>query len=107
MASEESVADSGGPVRIPVEESLDLPAFRAADARDLVADYVDAAAEIGLPVVRVIHGRGRGVLRGLVQASLEAHPLVDAFWDDPESRLGATVARLVHRSSSPRNPDGI
>jgi hypothetical protein len=31
----------------------------------------------------------------MVQAVLERHPLVEAFWDAPESHLGATVARLA------------
>jgi dsDNA-specific endonuclease/ATPase MutS2 len=43
----------------------------------------------------LIHGRGRGVQRGLVQALLDHHPLVIEFWDAPESHLGATIARLM------------
>jgi dsDNA-specific endonuclease/ATPase MutS2 len=45
--------------------------------------------------VRVIHGRGRGVQRGIVQAALERHPRVIEFRDDTASHLGATLARLV------------
>jgi DNA-nicking Smr family endonuclease len=45
--------------------------------------------------VRLIHGRGKGVQRGIVQQALENHPLVAAFWDAPETHLGATVARLT------------
>ena len=41
-----------------------------------------------------MHGRGTGVQRGNVQATLEQHPLVTAFWDDPGSHLGATVASI-------------
>jgi hypothetical protein len=37
------------------------------------------------------------VQRGIVQATLERHPLVVEFWDDSQSHLGATVARLVGR----------
>jgi hypothetical protein len=33
-----------------------------------------------------------------VQAALERHPLVEAFWDAPETHLGATVARLAART---------
>ena len=53
-----------------------------------------AAHEAGFREVRLIHGRGTGVQRGIVQAALDRHPLVEAFWDAPESHLGATVARL-------------
>ena len=53
-----------------------------------------AACEAGLREVRLIHGRGKGVQRGIVQQVLDRHPLVVEFWDAPESHLGATVARL-------------
>ena len=60
----------------------------------MVAEYIDAAAEAGLREVRLVHGRGRGVQRGIVQAALDRHPLVAEFWDDTASHLGATIARL-------------
>jgi dsDNA-specific endonuclease/ATPase MutS2 len=44
--------------------------------------------------VRLIHGRGQGVQRGIVQAALERHPRVVSFADDPASHLGATIAAL-------------
>jgi dsDNA-specific endonuclease/ATPase MutS2 len=44
--------------------------------------------------VRLIHGRGIGVQRAVVQRVLRAHPLVADFNDAPESHLGATVARM-------------
>ena len=46
--------------------------------------------------MRLIHGRGKGVQRGIVQQTLENHPLVVEFWDATETHLGATVARLRH-----------
>jgi DNA-nicking Smr family endonuclease len=83
-----------GPVRIPVEGELDLHAFAPADIRSVVEEYVNAAAAAGLREVRLVHGRGRGVQRGIVQAALERHPRVLAFADDTASHLGATVATL-------------
>lgn len=82
------------PVRLPIEPALDLHAFAPRDVPSVVDEYVRAAHEAGLREVRLIHGRGRGVQRGIVQAALERHPFVDAFWDAPDSHLGATVARL-------------
>jgi DNA-nicking Smr family endonuclease len=73
---------------------LDLHAFRPADVTSVVEAYVAAAFERGLLEIRVIHGRGRGVQRGIVQAALERHPLVERFWDAPESHLGATLVML-------------
>jgi dsDNA-specific endonuclease/ATPase MutS2 len=81
-------------VRIPIEPEIDLHAFAAADIRSVVEEYVEAAAAAGLREVRLIHGRGRGVQRGIVQATLERHPRVVEFWDDTASHLGATLARL-------------
>ena len=82
------------PFRIPIEAELDLHAFAARDIASVVAEYVDAAAAAGLREVRLVHGRGRGVQRGIVQAALDRHPRVAEFWDDPAAHLGATIARL-------------
>ena len=85
---------SDRPVRIPIEPELDLHTFEPRDIPGVVADYVNAAADAGILEVRLVHGRGRGVQRGIVQAALERHPRVVEFWDDPASHLGATMARL-------------
>ena len=82
------------PHHVPLEPTLDLHSFSPRDIASVVDEYVRAAREAGLTEVRLIHGRGKGVQRGIVQAALEKHPLVEEFWDAPESHLGATVARL-------------
>jgi DNA-nicking Smr family endonuclease len=84
--------------RIPIEDALDLHPFAPRDIPSVVNEYVTAAWERGLREVRLVHGRGRGVQRGIVQQALERHPLVEEFWDAPESHLGATVARLSDRA---------
>ena len=80
--------------RVPIEDALDLHAFAPRDIRSVVDEYITAAHEAGFTEVRLIHGRGKGIQRGIVQQTLEQHPLVDEFWDASESHLGATVARL-------------
>lgn len=81
-------------IRIPIENHLDLHAFPPRDIPSVVEEYVRAAHEAGFREVRLIHGRGKGVQRGVVQAALERHPAVESFYDAPESHLGATVAHL-------------
>ena len=85
---------SDDPIRIPIEAELDLHPFAPSDIPSVVAEYVEAAAAAGFSEIRVVHGRGRGVQRGIVQAALERHARVVEFWDDPAAHLGATVARL-------------
>ena len=82
-------------IRIPIESEIDLHAFAPRDIPSVVSEYVDAAAAAGLREVRVVHGRGRGVQRGIVQAALDRHARVVEFWDDPTSHLGATIVRLA------------
>ena len=82
-------------MKIPIEDSLDLHTFAPRDVASVVEEYISAAHEAGLREVRLIHGRGKGVQRGIVQRTLENHPLVVEFWDAPETHLGATVARLA------------
>jgi DNA-nicking Smr family endonuclease len=86
---------------LPIDGSLDLHAFDPKDVRSVVEEYVRAAKLAGLREIRIIHGRGRGVQRGIVQAALERLPDVEEFWDDPQSHLGATCARLSPPPSRP------
>ena len=79
---------------IPIEPELDLHAFAPRDIPSVVDEYLQAAHEKGLTEVRLIHGRGRGIQRGIVQSVLEKHRLVASFQDDTASHLGATICQL-------------
>jgi DNA-nicking Smr family endonuclease len=79
---------------VPIDTELDLHSFAPRDIPSVVDEYVTAAAAAGIQEVRLVHGRGRGVQRGIVQKTLDGHPLVLEFWDDAASHLGATIARL-------------
>ena len=85
---------------VPIEAQIDLHAFAPRDIASVVEEYVRAAHEAGLREVRLIHGRGKGVQRGIVQQALERHPLVLEFWDATETHLGATVARLADQAEA-------
>lgn len=80
--------------RVPIEAELDLHSFAPPDIPSVVDEYIREARAAGFREVRLVHGRGRGVQRGIVQAALERHPSVAAFRDDPSSHLGATLVEL-------------
>ena len=82
-------------IELPIDGVIDLHAFRPEDAASVVDEYVSACQENGIYEVRIIHGKGKGVLRRTVHALLEKHPLVmDFTLDSGPSNWGATVVRL-------------
>lgn len=83
------------PHPVPIEGELDLHPFQPRDIPSVVEEYIREAHAAGLSEVRLIHGRGIGVQRGIVQQALERHPLVESFSDDVRSHLGATIATLT------------
>ncbi len=91
-------------VRVPIEDAIDLHPFAPADVVSVAEEYLYAAQDAGFEVVRLIHGRGRGVQRAAVQRMLRSHPAVDGYVDAAESHLGATVVgvRTPQRQDSSR-----
>ncbi|MFM8533479.1 MAG: Smr/MutS family protein, partial [Acidimicrobiia bacterium] len=82
------------PVQVPIEASIDLHSLAPSEILSVVEVYLLVARDAGFSDVRLIHGRGKGVQRAGVQRLLRDHPLVEQFWDAPESHLGATIVRL-------------
>jgi len=95
MSRDEEETAEGAVTRISIDAELDLHSFRPKDIPSVVDEYLIAARAKGLRRVRIVHGRGVGVQRGIVQQVLERHPLVVAFGDDHSSHLGATIAELA------------
>jgi len=89
-------------VVMPIEDSLDLHTFHPREVKDLLYDYLEAACEKGFEEVRIIHGKGTGVLRERVHAVLRRHPLVASFHqaDEPRGGWGATIAVMRCKSEA-------
>lgn len=87
------------PVEFPIEDSIDLHTFRPGEVKNLLHDYLEAAFEKGFAEVRIIHGKGTGVLAGIVRSVLGKHPLVESFRqaDTRGGGWGATIAVLRKR----------
>ncbi len=76
-----------------VPSELDVRGRPAQEAREAVRSFVDDAALAGLPLVRVIHGRGTGAVRRAVREELTRHSLVES--QESDSANGATLVRLA------------
>ena len=82
-------------VPLEIDGVLDLHMFPPDQVKDLVRDYIDECQKAGILDLRIIHGKGLGVLRTIVYSILEDHPAVETF-QHPSDRgsWGATVVRL-------------
>jgi len=79
----------------PVDGILDLHTFNPKEIGDLIPDYIEACLEKKITSLRIIHGKGKGVLRRSVHAILEKHPDVVSYrLADDRSSWGATLVEL-------------
>jgi len=80
-----------------VSPELLLLGFRADEALEKLDHYLDEAEWIGLKQVRVVHGKGSGILRQKVKETLDEDPRVKAHrlgeWD--EGGTGVTIVELT------------
>jgi DNA-nicking Smr family endonuclease len=84
------------PVEIPIDGVLDLHTFRPGDVKELLPGYLAACREKGILQVRVIHGKGSGMLRKAVHSILGRLPAVASFRTAGEDAggWGATIVML-------------
>jgi len=85
------------PVRIPIEDVLDLHTVSPKDVKPVVEEYLSEAHRLGFQAVRIIHGRGIGVQREMVRKVLERTPFVSSYGDAPAEAggWGATIVSLI------------
>lgn len=91
------------PIHLPIEDVLDLHTFHPKEVPDLLDDYFTECVRLGILSVRVIHGKGTGILKKRVQSILKKHPLVAGFADAPmeAGSWGATVVYLRPYGETP------
>ena len=82
--------------RAQVGPELWIHGMRAQQSLEAVADYIEKAVLADHMRVRIIHGKGRGILRHAIHNLLGNHPLVGTFRDaDPdEGGEGVTIVEF-------------
>jgi DNA-nicking Smr family endonuclease len=100
---DEGAEDAAAPVAAPaLTDELDLHSFLPRDCADVVAEYLRAAHEAGMPRVRIVHGKGTGTLRRIVHGVLDRHPAVRGYQlaDERSGSWGATLVELHPRAGA-------
>ena len=85
------------PIELPIEDTLDLHTFLPKEVPQLLDDYLAACIEHHIFSVRIIHGKGQGILRKRVETILRNHPRVRSIKTAPAEAggWGATLVELM------------
>jgi len=79
-----------------ISPEISLRGMTVDEARSALDKYFDDIALAHLPSIRVVHGKGTGVLRRFVREYLSRNPMVDSFklgeWN--EGSWGVTIVKL-------------
>ncbi len=81
--------------RLNFSPELDVRGERLSDALDIVTHYIDDAVMLNIGTVRIIHGKGTGVLREEIQKYLRTIPGLSVSDEDVRGGgTGVTIVRL-------------
>jgi dsDNA-specific endonuclease/ATPase MutS2 len=91
-----SEAGNRRPTEIPINGELDLHFFSPREACDVVSTYLSECRARGILQVRIVHGKGTGILRARVHGVLKKLPMVTSYGLAGENAggWGATIVRL-------------
>ena len=92
-----SLADPGISARKShFKPERDVRGLRAEEALEVVRNLVDDAAVVQYPIIRVLHGKGDGILRSVIREYLATLPIVRKFRDEhiESGGTGITVIEM-------------
>ncbi|MEX2430723.1 MAG: endonuclease MutS2 [Dehalococcoidia bacterium] len=89
-----SVRLDPGKTLVGIEQELDLRGMRLHEALERLDDFLDQALAQGAATVRIVHGKGTGVLRQGVWRHLATHSSAASFDFAPRERGGDGATEL-------------
>lgn len=98
----DEIFDDDFEVVLEIDGVLDLHQFSPKDVKSLVPDYLAECLKRDIMEVRIIHGKGKGVLRRTVHAILDRLPEVKSYRLD-DKQIGNWGATVVYLKPSTRH----
>ncbi len=77
--------------KLNFRDNIDIRGMRAAEAMEVVQDFIDDAIMVGIGSVTILHGKGTGALKEEVRRYLRYIPSVASATDDHPDRGGAGI----------------
>lgn len=77
--------------KLNFKQDLDIRGMRGDEALNAVTYFIDDAILVGMPRVRILHGKGNGILRQLIRQYLSTVPNVTDYHDEHVQFGGAGI----------------
>ena len=77
--------------KLNFKQDLDIRGMRGDEALNAVTYFIDDAILVGMPRVRILHGKGNGILRQLIRQYLSTVPNVADYHDEHVQFGGAGI----------------
>lgn len=77
------------------ESQLDIRGMRMEEANQVIESYLDQALMANTPVVRILHGKGTGVLKQLVKHKVREYRNIDTKVYHPEHKEGGDGITII------------
>ena len=77
--------------KLEFKPTIDIRGQRLADALDIVMHFIDDATMVGVGQVKILHGKGNGILREEIRKYLKTVPAVASFRDEAVQQGGAGI----------------
>jgi len=83
--------------RAEFSPNLDLRGKRAEEAIQLVDDFIDSSVLFSMKEVRIVHGKGDGILREVIRRYLSGNKFIERMADEHVERGGSGVTVVTIR----------
>ena len=77
--------------KLEFRPTIDIRGERLSDALEIVMHFIDDATMVGVGQVKILHGKGNGVLREEIRKYLRTVPAVKSFRDEAVQQGGAGI----------------
>jgi len=77
--------------RLNFKSEIDIRGKRGEEAMDIVRNFIDDATVVGVSELRILHGKGNGILKSLVREYLHSINVVRTCKDEHEERGGSGI----------------
>jgi DNA mismatch repair protein MutS2 len=82
--------------KLNFKSEIDIRGKRGEEAVDIVRNFIDDATVVGVSELRILHGKGNGILKSMVREYLNSINIVRSCKDEQVDRGGSgiTVVKL-------------